>query len=363
MAKDYYDILGISKDASKDDIKKAYKKMAKKYHPDLNKEDPKADEKFKEANEAFSVLSDDKARSQYDRFGTVGDDYGSSNGGAGFGGFGGAGFGDFGFEDIFDSIFGGRSGFGGFSRRSQQRQEAVGESLEMGYEITMEEVISGIQKEFTYKHYVECDHCHGSGAESSKDVKTCDVCHGSGQETVQKRTPFGIFQSTGICHKCGGSGKIITKLCHRCDGEGRILKKETITANIPKGFFNAKLRYSGKGNYPRTKGIAGDLFINIRLKEHKDYRRDGVNLYRSVPILFTKFIIGGEFEINTLHGKKTIKIKPGMPFDSTIRIKDYGLIDMHSKTGDLYIDFDVQNPKLSRKFNKYMEEIDKKMDN
>lgn len=359
MTKDYYETLGISKDASKEDIKKAYKKLAKKYHPDLNKDDPKAGDKFKEINEAFSVLSDDKAKSQYDRYGTVGDDYGSS--GSGFEGFGGGFSGFSGFEDIFDSIFGGNSGFGNFSRRSRQQRQAVGESLEIDYEITMEEVISGVKKDFSYKHYDECDHCHGSGADSSSDIKTCDVCHGSGQETVQKRTPFGIFQSTGVCHKCGGIGKIITKVCHKCDGEGRILKKESITVNIPKGFFNAKLRYSGKGNYPREKGVAGDLYINVKLKEHSDYRREGVDLYKKVPILFTKFIIGGDIEIETLHGKKEIKIKPGMPFDATFRIRDAGLIDMNSRTGDLYVNFDVQNPKLSFKFNKYIEEIDKKL--
>jgi len=358
MAKDYYETLGISKESSKDDIKKAYKKLAKKYHPDLNKDDPKADGKFKEINEAFSVLSDEKSKSQYDRYGTVGDDYGNS-GSSGFGeGFSG-GFN--GFEDIFDSIFGGGSGFGNFSRKSRQPRQAVGESLEIDYEISMEDVISGVKKDFTYKHYDECDNCHGSGADTKDDVKTCDVCHGSGQETVQRRTPFGVFQSTGVCHKCGGSGKIITKLCHKCDGEGRVLKKEDIAVNIPKGFFNAKLRYSGKGNYPRSKGIAGDLYINVRLKKHADYKKEGIDLYKKVPILFTKFILGGNVEVNTLHGKKEIKIKSGMPFDATFRIKDAGLIDMNSRTGDLYVNFDIQNPKLSSKFNKYIEEIDKKL--
>lgn len=358
MTKDYYDILGVSKNASKDEIKKAYKKLAKKYHPDLNKHDKDTETKFKEVNEAYSVLSDDKAKAQYDRFGTVGDDYGSSAGGSGFGGF--EGFGDFGgFEDIFDSIFGGgRSGFGGFGG-SRRRSVNQGESLQMNIEITYADVINGLEKEINYTHYATCDFCNGTGAESKDDIKTCQNCHGTGQERVTKRTPFGMFQTNRVCSHCGGTGKTIEKVCKKCHGEGRISKDEKLKIKIPKGFFNAKLRYKGKGNAPSGEGISGDLFINVILQEDQKYERKGLDLYMDQEILFTKMILGGKIEIDTLHGKKELKIKQNMPFDALMRVKGYGLIDLDGRKGDLYVSFDIKNPKLSKKHQKYIEEIEK----
>ncbi len=293
--KDYYEVLGLQKGASEDDIKRAYKRLASKHHPDKNQGSKEAEEKFKEINEAYEVLGDDQKRAAYDQYGHAAFEQGGGTGGFG-GGFGGADFGDM-FGDIFGDIFGGGRG----------RQRVVrGEDLRYDLEISLEEAVKGTTKDIQINTLAHCDSCGGSGAEKGSKVETCPHCHGSGRIRRQQ----GFFVSESICPTCHGSGKKIEKPCRSCHGEGRVHKKENLSVKIPAGVDTGnQLRLAGKGAAGENGAPAGDLYVVIHVREHNIFERDGSNLYCEVPISFATAALGGEIEVPTLDGRgETIKM-------------------------------------------------------
>ncbi|WP_300359694.1 molecular chaperone DnaJ [Fusobacterium sp.] len=333
--KDYYDLLGVEKTASENDIKKAYRKLAMKYHPDkysnaTEKEKKEAEEKFKEVNEAYQVLSDADKRAKYDRFGHAA----FENGGAGAGGFGGfGGFEGFGnAEDIFSSFFGGGSPFGGGG--SRRRGPEPGADLRVDVTLTLEEVAKGVEKEINYRRQAKCKTCNGSGAEPNSNMKTCDKCNGTGKIKVTQRTVFGDFQSVDECDKCKGKGKIPEKKCKSCNGTG--LERETVkkTVKIPIGIEDGqRLRLSGMGDASTEGGPNGDLYIFIHVKDHDFFVRHGDDIICEVPITFAKATLGGEVDIPTLNGKKSIKIPAGTQNGKVFRLKNAGINNPRSYQG------------------------------
>lgn len=280
--RDYYEVLGLSKGASDDEIKKAYRKLAKQYHPDMNPGDKVAEEKFKEVNEAYAVLSDPDKKAKYDQYGHAAFDPSMGGGGAGFGGFG-----DFDFGDIFSSFFGG--GGGGASSSARRNAPIRGEDIQYRITLTFEEAAFGCRKDISYARIEKCSECGGSGAAKGTSAETCPTCGGTGQVRSSQRTAFGIFQSTHACDNCRGTGKIIKTPCRNCNGKGyvRITKKLTVT--IPAGIDNGEfLRVSGQGNEGRNGGPAGDLIVAVTVRAHSIFERDGSNIYCDIPITFVE---------------------------------------------------------------------------
>jgi len=356
MAKDYYEILGVSRDASKEDIKKAYKRLAKKYHPDLNKHDKDAAEKFKEINEAYSVLSDDKKRANYDRFGHA--EYDAHHGFSGFGsGFGGINIdlGDIFGDSIFDEFF-------GFSR-SKRKQPQRGADLRYDLEITLEEAAFGTDKHIIIPKLESCNACHGTGAKSPDDIKVCETCHGSGVHVRQQRTPFGIFQTQTTCSACKGTGKTIKKFCSVCDGHGRIEKTKKLIVKIPAGASDGmQLRLAGEGEAGELGSPPGDLYVVIHIKDHKIFSRKGNDLYIEVPISFTTAALGGEVEVPTLDGNSaTLKIPAGTQTHTVFRMKEKGIPYLHGHgRGSQMVKVIVEVPsKLTKKQKELLKELDK----
>lgn len=335
--RDYYDVLGVSKSASADEIKKAYRKLAKKYHPDVNKESD-AEAKFKEVQEAYEVLSDDSKKATYDQFGHAGMDGASGGFGGGFsGGFGG-GFG--GFEDIFDSFFGGQSR-GSSSRRQGPMQ---GNDRFMSMTIPFMDAMNGVKRTFTINVDEQCDHCHGSGAETPHDVKTCETCNGRGRVAQQQRTPFGIFQSEAVCPTCHGTGKQITKECHQCHGSGYESKKIEVELNIPKGIMSGQqLRVTGKGERGQNGGANGDLFVEILVQSHKDFVRDGSTIFLTVPISVVDATLGTKLDIPTVHGEVVLNIPEGTQPNQKFKLKGKGAPILNSSNfGDQIVEVKVE---------------------
>lgn len=358
MSKDYYETLGVKKDASKEEIKKAYKKLAKKYHPDLNKEAGSAD-KFKEVNEAASILADEKKRAQYDQFGTT------ANGMGGFSGFDSSNFRDFGFgnmdfDDIFESFFGG-SPFGGSRRRSRQSR---GSDLHMDIEISLKDVFHGLKKEITIERMEECPDCKGSGAEKDSDIEECSTCHGTGQERRQQRTPFGIFQTTSACSNCHGQGKSIKNKCKTCKGNTTIRKERTIELTIPEGIADGNtLRVVGEGESGQHGGPTGNLYVTTHIKDDKFFERRGSDLFCQVPISFVQATLGSEITVPTINGKATVKIPTGTQSHTVLRMSGKGLPTLHGHNyGDQLVQVIVETPKkLSKKEKKIVEDLAKEM--
>jgi molecular chaperone DnaJ len=356
MGKDYYKTLGVDKNASKEEIKKAYKKLAKKYHPDLNKDDPEAENKFKEINEAVSVLGDDKKRQQYDQFGADSFKNGASSGfrssGFDFNDFASnSGFSDFG--DIFEQFFGGRS-----SRRTR-RQQYRGNDLLYQMEIELEEAAFGTKKTIHYNRKEKCAECNGEGGTG---IKKCNTCHGSGRVTQARRTPFGMFQTTGTCPECNGTGKIIENVCKKCHGAGIKNKKKTLQVDIPKGIDSgSRLRLKGEGDAAPKGGIAGDLYIQIFVKEHEYFKRRDYDILLDVPISFTQATLGSKIEVPTLYGKAMLKIPSGTQPGTIFKMKDKGIKHMNGVYhGDQLVKVKVKVPeKLSKKEKKIIEELRK----
>ncbi|MBI4153288.1 molecular chaperone DnaJ [Candidatus Woesearchaeota archaeon] len=331
MTKDYYDLLGLKKDASKEDIKKAYKRLAKKYHPDLNPNDKDAEHKFKEINEAVSVLADDQKRQHYDQFGTAD---GQSFEGFDFSDFmRGAGFKDFfgGFDDIFDSFFGGRRGHAQRSRGADIAQEV---------EITLEDAAHDTTQTIHVNKLDRCSACNGSGG----DRETCQNCKGSGMFMRTQRTPFGIFQTSSTCRDCAGSGSTIKKACGKCHGEGRIRMRKDLELNIPAGVEEGmQLRVRGEGIAGENGAAAGDLYIVIRIKEHEIFTRKGNSIFLEVPISFTQAVLGDEIEVPTLNGKAELKIPPYTQNDTVFRMRGKGLQSRYGM-GDQYVKVHIKIP-------------------
>lgn len=322
--RDYYEVLGIDKNASDDEIKKAYRKLSKKYHPDLNKED-NASDKFKEVQEAYDTLSDSNKRSTYDQFGHT--DPNSGFGGAGgFGGFEG-----FDFGDIFGDLFGG-------GRRSSQRQYTgpmTGNDLSYRMAVSFEEAAFGAEKDVSIVREAECDSCHGSGAKAGTTKETCATCGGSGQVV----SSMGFFQTVRTCPNCGGTGQIIKDPCPDCRGKGRVKKERKIHVNIPAGVFEgAKIRIPNEGDAGLNGGSYGDLYIIVHITPSKEFKREGNDIYTEVLIDVAQAILGDEITIKTIHGDQKLEIPEGTQFGSTFRLKNMGIQKLHKDSrGDHYI--------------------------
>ncbi|MDG2915077.1 molecular chaperone DnaJ [Bisgaard Taxon 10/6] len=333
MAKqDYYEILGVERGADEKAIKKAYKRLAMKYHPDRTKGDKASEEKFKEINEAYEILSDKEKRAAYDQYGHAAFEQGGF-GGAGAGGFGG-GFGGFGgFEDIFSEMFGSGS----------SRQRVVrGDDLRYDIEISLEEAVRGVTKDIQIQTLASCDHCDGTGAEKGSKVETCPTCHGHGRVRRQQ----GFFMTETTCPHCHGTGKKIEKSCKKCHGDGRVHKTESLSVKIPAGVDSGnQLRLAGKGAAGENGAPAGDLYVVIHVKDHHIFERDGNNLYCEVPISFTQAALGGEIEVPTLDGRAKLKIPEGTQTGTMFRMRGKGITAMRSGyAGDLICKITVETP-------------------
>lgn len=336
MAKrDYYEVLGVNRDASDDEIKKAYRKLAMKHHPDRNPDDKTAEEKFKEAKEAYEILSDSQKRAAYDRYGHAGID--PSAGGGGYGaGHGFEGFGDA-FGGIFDEIFGGRSGGGGGGQRVYR-----GADLRYNLEISLEEAARGIEKTIRIPVMEECGTCKGSGAKPGTQPKTCATCGGAGQVRMQQ----GFFSIQQTCPKCHGSGRVITDPCGDCHGAGRVKKQKTLEVKIPAGIDEGmRLRHAGYGEPGVNGGPSGDLFVEIHIKQHSVFERNGDDLHCEMPISFTIAALGGEIEIPTLDGAAGIKIPAETQTGKVFRLRGKGIKNVRSgHHGDLHCHVVVETP-------------------
>lgn len=358
MAKrDYYDVLGVSKTANDDEIKKAYRGLAKKYHPDVCKE-PDAEAKFKEVQEAYEVLSDSTKRQQYDQFGHEG----PMGGAGGFDGFNfGGGFG--GFEDIFSSFF------GGGSRRKSSTGATRGRNIKTTITLTFEEAAFGCEKEITLSKLETCKDCSGTGAMSGKDIETCSRCHGRGRVVVEQNSIFGRVQTETTCPNCGGKGKTIKNKCTSCHGEGRIKVTSKLKVKIPSGVDDEQtLTVSGKGEAGTNGGMNGDLYIEINVKEHDLFERDGVHLYFEMPITFSQAALGAQIEIPTLDGKALLKVPSGTQTGTKFKLTGRGIKNARTgEVGNLYVIAKIITPtKLSQEqkdlFNK-LSKTDEKSEN
>ncbi len=314
--RDYYEVLGVQKGASADEIKKAYRKLAKKYHPDANPDNKEAEDKFKEASEAYEVLSDDQKRGSYDQFGH---NAFNGNGGGGYSYEGN--FSDF--SDIFSDLFGGDIFGGGRSRRNGPRR---GADVTINVSIEFEEAIFGTTKDITLTVKDTCNTCSGSGAKPGTHPETCRTCNGSGQERVQVQSFFGATTTIRTCSSCGGTGKSIKEKCTTCSGTGSVRKSKTLEVNIPKGIDNGQtIRLSGKGEAGENGGGFGDLLVTIIVKPSTHYKRQGTTLFIDVPVSFATMALGGEIKIPTLYGVETHKIKAGTQTGTVVNIKSKGV--------------------------------------
>ena len=340
--RDYYEVLGVSRGASEDEIKKAYKKMARKYHPDLNPGDKTAEEKFKEVNEAYEVLSDADKKARYDQYGHAGVDPNFGAGGFGGGFDGSFDFGDLG--DIFGSFFGG--GFGG-GRRTNPNAPQRGESIRMSIAISFEEAAFGCEKAVTVERYETCDTCHGNGCAPGTSPEVCPDCHGTGTVQVRRQTPMGVFATSSPCPKCGGKGRIIHQPCKDCRGSGMVRKKKTIQASSPAGIDNGQtISIRGQGNAGKNGGPAGDLLITITVRPHELFRREGTSVLCEAPITFTQAVLGAELEIPTIDGKVKYTLPEGTQSGTTFRLKGKGIPSINGRgRGDQYVTVYIETPK------------------
>ena len=354
MTKDYYEILGVPRGTSKAEIKKAYLKLAKKYHPDLNKE-AGADDKFKEVNEAASILGDDRQREQYDRFGTTGSGSGARTGGFDFTDFGN--FENFGFDfnDIFDRFFNHGGGFG-------RQRRSSGKDLHYNMELNLEEAASGVLKNVHLPRLERCTHCKGSGAENESDVARCDGCNGTGAVRQMQRIAFGTFTTATTCRRCRGTGKSIKNLCSTCRGDGRVEKDRTIEVKIPAGVDNGNtLRISREGEAGPSGAAPGDLYLTIDVRPHKLFERDGHDLNLELPVDFATAALGGELEVPTIDGKATLKIPAGTQSNTVFRMRNKGVPSLDTgHKGSENVTIVVQVPKrLTKKQKDLIREFSK----
>ncbi len=356
--RDYYEVLGVDKSVSEDELKKAYRKAAKKYHPDLNPGDKEAEKNFKEVNEAYEVLSDGEKRARYDQFGHAGVD--PNFGAGGGGGFGGGFTGDFGdLGDIFSSFFGG--GFGGGSRRSNPNAPRRGNDTAASVTISFEEAAKGCKKTVKVTKIDTCKDCGGTGAKQGSSPKTCPVCHGTGQVTSAQRTPFGVIQTQQVCNNCRGSGKIIDNPCKTCAGKGRIRHTVEQTVEIPAGIDDGQIiNLRGGGDAGVNGGPSGDLRVNVNVRPHPIFERSGYDVYCEIPITFTQAALGDEIVVPTLDGKVKFTIHEGTQPGDEFKLKGKGIQRLnYSGKGDQYVRISVEVPKnLSKAQKEKLEEFD-----
>ena len=349
-SKDYYSILGVSKDATADDLKRAYRKLAKQYHPDAQhteEDKKKAEAKFKEINEAYSVLSDENKRAQYDRFGSNFEQAGF--GGSGFGGYSNAydfsGFGgiDFDLEDILGSVFGG--GFGSSSKKSQGPTR--GADIRTNMSLKFEEAAFGVKKEISITRNEKCDSCNGSGAKPGSRIITCDKCGGRGKIQMTQNTIMGAFSTVKTCDKCSGTGKVIETPCEKCSGKGIVRKSRKIEINVPAGIDDGQaISLRGEGDAGKKGGPNGDLYVVMKVAPHKYFKRNGFDISANVRVPFTKMALGGDIKIPTLEGEMEFNIPEGTTTGTKFRVKDQGIPILNGKgRGNLEFTVDVDVPK------------------
>lgn len=351
-SKDYYSILGVSKDATADDLKKAYRRLAKKYHPDAQhtEEDKKnAEAKFKEINEAYSVLSDENKRAQYDRFGSnfeqaggFGGGYGNYGGAYGFGGFDGFGGIDIDLEDILGSVFG-----GGFSSSKKSQGPTRGADIKTTMSIKFEEAAFGVKKEINITRNEKCDSCNGSGAKPGSKIITCDKCGGRGKIQVTQNTIMGAFSTVKTCDKCSGSGKVIETPCEKCSGKGIIRKSRKIEINVPAGIDDGQaISLRGEGDAGKKGGPNGDLYVVMKVAPHKYFKRNGFDISANVRVPFAKMALGGDIKIPTLEGEMEFNIPEGTTSGTKFRVKEQGIPVLNGRgRGVLEFTVDVDVPK------------------
>jgi molecular chaperone DnaJ len=356
--RDYYEVLGVSKTATEQEIKSAFRKKAKEFHPDLNKDNPDAAEKFKEAQEAYSVLSDESKRKMYDQYGHAGVGNGPQ-GSSGFGGYSNFDASGFDFGDIFDSFFGGGSNFSGFSNYSSNGRNTAfrGSDVLMRMNLEFDEAIYGCEKKFNLDVVEECDECHGRGG---FDSEQCSTCHGQGTITTEQHTILGSFMSRTTCPDCNGTGKAYKRRCTECNGKGKVKRNKKITINVPEGINTGdRQRLSGKGNPGSNGGENGDLYIEFIVDEHDYFVRENDDIYLEVPLTITESILGCKKDIPTLYGNVKLNITPGTNSGDKQRIKGKGVDNKYRKhKGDMYVIFKVYTPKkLTREQKALIDEL------
>ncbi len=352
--KDYYKTLEVGRNASKEEIKAAYKKLAKQYHPDLNKQAGAA-EKFKEINEAAAVLGDDSKRAQYDKFGTAGEQFKGGFEGFDFSDFmhDAGGFG-FNFDDIFDNFFGG-------GRRGQRRRQR-GSDLRYDMEIALEDAAFGAKKVVSIPRLETCGACNGTGAHDAKSIQTCRECNGNGTVTRAQRTPFGLFQTTSSCRNCGGQGRVVEKECENCDGQGAVRKTRKIEVKIPAGARDGtQLRMQGEGEAGEKGTDAGDLYIVLHVMPHNTFERDGNDIFIKTHVPFTIAALGGEIEVPTLSGMAKLKIPEGTQSNTIFRMKGIGIPDLNRRgRGDEHVEVVISVPeRLTKKQKQLLDDFEK----
>ena len=360
MELDYYEVLGVSKTATDAEIKKAYRKLAMKYHPDYNPGDKDAEEKFKEVNEANEVLSDPKKRQLYDQYGFAGVDpsYAAQNGGGagGFGGFGGDGV-DLG--DIFGDIFGG--GFGGSSRTRNPNAPIRGNNINIDIALSFMEAAKGCKKEISFSRLIQCEECSGTGAAKGTTPETCPDCHGSGQVRVQQRTPFGVVQSTKACSRCSGTGKIIKIPCEKCKGMGRVRKSTRLEVDVPAGIDNGQtFVLRGQGDHGVNGGPAGDVNVTVSVRPDPLFERDGFDVWCEIPITFPQAVLGDEVVVPTIDGKVKYNIPEGTQPSTVFRLRNKGIPYVNGRgRGDQYVRVNLEVPtNLSSKQKEALKDFD-----
>lgn len=351
--RDYYEVLGVEKGASADEIKRAYRKKAMQFHPDRNPDNPEAEAKFKEAGEAYEVLSDEDKRARYDQYGHAGVD--PNFGAGGYGGYGGSGFGGFSgfgdFGDIFSDIFG-----GGGSRASSANAPRRGENVGARVEITFEEAAFGVEKEVTAARIENCATCSGSGSADGA-VETCDRCRGTGQVRTTQNFMGMTMQSTAACPQCNGKGKVIKTPCSTCKGKGKVRRNKKVNVRVPAGVDDEQMvRVKGEGNVGANGGPNGDLMVEVNIKPHKIFQREGMNVICEMPISFTQAALGAEIQVPTLDGNVKYTIPEGTQTDTVFRLRDKGIPDVYNKSrrGDQLVRVVVETP---TKLNKEQKEL------
>lgn len=360
--RDYYEVLGVQKGASDDEIKKAYRKMAKQYHPDLNPDDKNAEAKFKEVGEAYEILSDKQKRTRYDQFGHAGVDPSYGGGQGGYQRYQQYDHGDFGdFGDIFGDIFGG-FGFGGSTRTRNPNGPVRGNDTQVRIQLSFMDAVKGCKKEIPIQRLERCADCSGSGAKPGTSPETCPDCQGTGQVRVQQRSPFGVIQTMKACSRCSGKGKIINDPCKTCGGMGRVRKSKKISVDIPAGIDNGQtFIVRGQGDDGVNGGPSGDLNVTVLVKDDPIFQRDGFDVWVDIPITYTQAVLGDEITVPTIDGKVSYNVPEGTQTGTTFRLRNKGIQYVNSKgRGDQYVRINIEVPtNLSAKQKDLLKEFEK----
>ncbi len=344
--RDYYEVLGVQKGASDDEIKKAYRKMAKQYHPDLNPDDKTAEAKFKEVGEAYEILSDKQKRARYDQFGHAGVDPSYGGGQGGYQRYQQYDHGDFGdFGDIFGDIFSG-FGFGGATRTRNPNGPVKGNDTQVRIQLSFMEAVKGCKKEIPIQRLERCADCSGSGAKPGTSPETCPECQGTGQVRVQQRSPFGVIQTSKVCSRCGGKGKIISDPCKTCNGMGRVRRNKKINIDIPAGIDNGQtFIVRGQGDDGTNGGPAGDLNVTVMVKEDPIFQRDGFDVWVDIPITYAQAVLGDEITVPTVDGKVSYNVPEGTQPGTTFRLRNKGIPYVNGRgRGDQYVRVTIEVP-------------------